>query len=309
ELEERIGAVRRFNRFYTRKIGVLNAGLVGSSLSLTEGRVLYELAQREQTTASELVQTLGLDSGYLSRMLKSFEEKGFLAKRPSETDGRQIVLTLTDQGWEMFATIDARSRDEIAALLAESSVSDQARLVAALERVEHLLGDRSKRGGLSYIIRPHQPGDMGWIIHRHGALYAEEYGWDMTFEALVARVAADFIENFDVRREHCWIAERDGEVVGSVLLVKDNQETAKLRLLYVEPMARGLGIGRRLVSQCIGFARKSGYSKLILWTNDVLVAARRIYETAGFHLVREEPHHSFGHDLVGQYWELALTPD
>jgi DNA-binding MarR family transcriptional regulator/N-acetylglutamate synthase-like GNAT family acetyltransferase len=309
ELEERIGAVRRFNRFYTRKIGVLNAGLVGSSLSLTEGRVLYELAQREQTTASELVQTLGLDSGYLSRMLKSFEEKGFLAKRPSKTDGRQIVLTLTDQGREMFATIDARSRDEIAALLAESLVSDQARLVAALERVEQLLGDRSERGGLSYIIRQHQPGDMGWIIHRHGALYAEEYGWDMTFEALVARVAADFIENFDVRRERCWIAERDGEVVGSVLLVKENQETAKLRLLYVEPMARGLGIGRRLVSQCIGFARKSGYSRLILWTNDVLVAARRIYETAGFHLVREEPHRSFGHDLVGQYWELALTPD
>ena len=309
ELEERIAAVRRFNRFYTRKIGVLKAGLVGSSLSLTEGRVLYELAQREQTTASELVQMLALDSGYLSRVLKSFEEKGFLAKRPSETDGRQIVLTLTDQGRETFATIDARSRDEIGALLAELPVSDQAQLVAALERVEQLLGDRSEQGGLSYIIRPHQPGDMGWVIHRHGALYAEEYGWDITFEALVARVAADFIENFDVRRERCWIAERDGEVIGSVLLAKDDPETAKLRLLYVEPKARGLGIGRGLVSQCIAFARKSGYSKLRLWTNDVLVAARRIYETAGFHLVREEPHHSFGRDLVGQYWELALTPD
>ena len=308
ELEERVRAVRRFNRFYTRKIGVLTEGLLGSPLSLTEGRVLYELAQCEQATASGLAQELGLDSGYLSRMLKSFAAKGVVAKRASKSDGRQIILTLTDRGREMFATIDARSRDEIAALLGTLPGSQQAQLVAALERVERLLGMRGEEAELSYILRPHQPGDIGWIIHRHGALYAEEYGLDATFEALVARIAAGFIENFDTRRERCWIAERDGEIVGSVLLVKESEEIAKLRLLYVEPKARGLGIGRRLVGECIGFARRAGYRELTLWTNDVLVSARRIYETNGFHLVREEPHHSFGRDLVGQYWELPLTP-
>jgi len=307
ELEERVRAVRRFNRFYTRKIGVLKEGLLGSPLSLTEGRVLYEMAQREDTTASELAQELGLDSGYLSRMLKRLEVKGVITKRASKSDGRQIILTLTDRGREMFATIDARSRDEIAALLGTLPISHQAELVAALDQIERLLGG-GQRGGLSYILRPHQPGDMGWIIHRHGVLYAEEYGLDTTFEALVARIAAGFIENFDARRERCWIAERDGEIVGSVMLVSDSEESAKLRLLYVEPQARRFGIGRRLVSECIGFARRSRYRKLTLWTNDVLVSARRIYESAGFDLVREEPHHSFGRDLVGQYWELPLAP-
>jgi DNA-binding MarR family transcriptional regulator/N-acetylglutamate synthase-like GNAT family acetyltransferase len=307
-LEERVRAVRRFNRFYTRKIGVLKEGLLGSPLSLTEGRVLYELAQREHATASELAQELGLDSGYLSRMLKSFAATGVISKQASKNDGRQIILTLTNQGREMFATIDARSRDEVAALLAELPALHQAHLVAALERVERLLGLRGEEGELSYILRLHQPGDIGWIVHRHGVLYAEEYGLDMTFEALVARIAAGFIENFDARRERCWIAERDGEIAGSVLLVRDSEEIAKLRLLYVEPKARGLGIGRRLVGECIGFARRAGYLKLTLWTNDVLVSARRIYEANGFHLAREEPHHSFGRDLVGQYWELPLRP-
>jgi DNA-binding MarR family transcriptional regulator/GNAT superfamily N-acetyltransferase len=308
EAEERVRTVRRFNRFYTRKIGVLKEGLLGSPLSLTEGRVLYELAQCEQTTASRLAQELGLDSGYLSRMLKSFAAKGVVTKRASKSDGRQIILTLTDRGREMFATIDARSRDEIAALLGALPGPQQAQLVAALERVERLLGGRGEEAELSYILRSHQPGDIGWIVHRHGVLYAEEYGLDMTFEALVARIAAGFIENFDGRRERCWIAERDGEIVGSVLLVRDSEEIAKLRLLFVEPKARGLGIGRRLVAECIGFARRAGYRKLTLWTNDVLVSARRIYEAAGFRLVREEPHHSFGRDLVGQYWELPLAP-
>ena len=308
ELEERVRAVRRFNRFYTRKIGVLKEGLLGSPLSLTEGRVLYELAQRGRTTASELAQELGLDSGYLSRMLKSFAAKGVITKDTSKNDGRQIILTLTDRGREIFATIDARSRDEIVALLGALPASHQAQLVAALERVERLLGLRGEEAQLSYILRPHQPGDIGWIVHRHGVLYAEEYGLDTTFEALVARIAAGFIENFDARRERCWIAERDGEIVGSVFLVRDSEEIAKLRLLFVEPKARGLGIGRRLVGECIGFARRAGYRKLTLWTNDVLVSARRIYEAAGFHLVREEPHHSFGRDLVGQYWELPLRP-
>jgi GNAT superfamily N-acetyltransferase len=241
-------------------------------------------------------------------MLKSFGAKGLVTKHASKSDRRQIILTLTDRGREMFGTMDVRSRDEIAALLRALPASHQAQLVAALERVEHLLGMRGKEADLSFILRPHQPGDIGWIVHRHGVLYAEEYGLDTTFEALVARIAAGFIENFDARRERCWIAERDGEIVGSVLLVRDSEEIGKLRLLLVEPKARGLGIGRRLVGECIGFARRAGYRKLTLWTNDVLVSARRIYESAGFHLAREEPHHSYGRDLVGQYWELPLTP-
>jgi len=306
ELDERVRAVRRFSRFYTRKIGVLHEGLLGSPLSLTEGRVLYELAQREPVTASDIAGELALDAGYLSRILGSFDQRGLIEKRMSDRDGRQIILTLTDRGREMFAAINARSHDDIAAMLDQLSGPEQARLVAALETVERLLGDRRKPGEPSYMLRPRQPGDMGWIIHRHGVLYAEEYGLDESFEAMVARIAAAFIENFDARRERCWIAERDGEVVGSVLLVKDGEEIAKLRLLYVEPKARGLGIGSRLVSECIGFARRAGYRKITLWTNDVLVSARRIYQAAGFCLVREEPHHSFGQDLVGQYWELAL---
>lgn len=305
--EGRIAAVRRFNRLYTRKIGVLHEGLLGSPLSLTEGRVLYELAQRAPTTASELVGKLALDSGYLSRILSGFGKRGFVARRPSEEDARQVVLTLTDLGRETFTTIDARSQNEITALLAPLSSADQARLVKALKTVETLLGEPPDLGAPSYILRSHQPGDIGWIIHRHGVLYAEEYGLDETFEALVAKIAAAFLESFDHRRERCWIAERGGEIVGSVLLVKDSQEIAKLRLLYVEAGARRLGIGARLVSECIGFARRTGYRKITLWTNDVLVSARRIYEAAGFCLVREEPHHSFGRDLVGQYWELPLA--
>jgi DNA-binding MarR family transcriptional regulator/GNAT superfamily N-acetyltransferase len=287
---------------------VLQEGLLGSSLSLTEGRVLYELAQRGPATATALAHELGLDSGYLSRILNGFGKRDLITRRASENDGRQFILALTDQGREMFATIDARSHDEVAAMLRGLNGADQSRLVAAFETVERLLGGGRKPGQPCYILRPHQPGDMGWIIHRHGVLYAEEYGLDESFEALVARVAATFIDNFDARRERCWIAERDGEIVGSVLLVKDSDEIAKLRLLYVEPKARGLAIGRRLVGECIGFARRAGYRTITLWTNDVLVSARRIYQAAGFHLVREEPHHSFGRDLVGQYWELPLVP-
>ena len=304
--DERIHAVRRFNRFYTRKIGVLKKGLLDSPLSLAEGRVLYELAQREHMTASELAQEIGLDSGYLSRMLKTFHSRGLIVRTVAEGDGRQILLTLTARGREMFATINERSRDEISGLLAKLGASDQAQLVAALDRVERLLGERSDRGGPAYILRPHQPGDFGWIIHRHGVLYAEEYSLDIGFEAFVARIAASFIENFDHRCERCWIAEREGEIAGSVVLINEGKGVAKLRLLYVEPKARGLGIGTRLVGECICFARRAGYRKVTLWTNDILVSARRIYEAAGFHLEREEPHHSFGRDLVGQYWELHL---
>lgn len=304
---ERVDTVRRFNRFYTRNIGILHEGLLESPLSLTEGRVLYELAQREPTMAATVATELGLDPGYLSRILGAFEKRGLVEKRPSEKDGRQVILALTDRGHDMFATINARSHDEIAAMLGRLDNPDQDRLVRALETAEDLLGGGRRAGEPSYILRPHEPGDMGWIIHRHGVLYAEEYGLDTQFEALVARVVADFVDNFDAQRERCWIAERDGEIVGSVLLVKDTEETAKLRLLYVEPKARGLGIGSRLVGECLGFARRTGYRKITLWTNDVLVSARRIYEAAGFRLVRNEPHHSFGRDLVGQYWELELT--
>ena len=288
ELDERVRAVRRFSRFYTRKIGVLREGLLGSPLSLTEGRVLYELAQRDPVTASDIAGELALDAGYLSRILGGFDKRGLIQKRTSDRDGRQIILALTDRGREMFAAINTRSHDEIAGMLRQLSGIEQTQLVAALETVERLLGDRRKPGEPSYMLRAHQPGDMGWIIHRHGVLYAEEYGLDESFEAMVARIAATFIENFDTRRERCWIAERDGEVVGSVLLVKDGEEIAKLRLLYVEPKARGLGIGSRLVSECIGFARRAGYRKITLWTNDVLVSACRIYQAAGFSLVEEE---------------------
>jgi DNA-binding MarR family transcriptional regulator/N-acetylglutamate synthase-like GNAT family acetyltransferase len=307
-LEDRVASVRRFSRFYTRRIGVLHEGLLGSPLSLTEGRVVWELAQRETTTAAELAAELGLDAGYLSRILGGFERQGLIDRRPSERDGRQSDIALTQAGRALYATIDRRSREEVAALLGRLDDADQARLVEALETAERLLGQRRKPAGPAYILRPHQPGDIGWIIHRHGVLYAEEYGLDMRFEALVATIAAAFIDNFDAARERCWVAERAAAVVGSVLLVKESEAVAKLRLLYVEPSSRGLGIGSRLVAECVRFARQQRYSKVRLWTNDVLVSARRIYQAAGFRLVREEPHRSFGRDLVGQTWELPLSP-
>ncbi len=307
ELEDRVAGVRRFSRFYTRRIGVLHEGLLGSPLSLAEGRVIWELAQRARATASELAAELALDSGYLSRILAGFEGRGLIERRPSETDGRRVVIALSEAGRALYATIDARSREAVAGMLGELDDADQARLVAALDTAERLLAPGRKGGGPAYILRPHQPGDIGWIIHRHGALYAEEYGLDQTFEALVARIAAGFIENFDPDRERCWIAECQGAVAGAVLLVKESEEVAKLRLLYVEPRARGLGIGSRLVAECIRFARQRRYRKITLWTNDVLVSARRIYQAAGFLLVREEPHRSFGRDLIGQFWELPLN--
>jgi DNA-binding MarR family transcriptional regulator/GNAT superfamily N-acetyltransferase len=306
ELEDRVASVRRFSRFYTRRIGVLHEGLLGSPLSLAEGRVIWELAQRETATAAELAGELGLDAGYLSRILGGFERRGLIDRRPSDRDGRQSDIALTKDGRALYAAIDRRSREEIAALLGELDDADQVHLVTALDTVERLLGRAGKPAGPTYILRPHQPGDIGWVIHRHGVLYAEEYGLDMRFEALVARIAATFIDNFDAARERCWIAERAGAVVGSVLLVKESDEVAKLRLLYVEPWARGLGIGSRLVAECVRFARQQRYRKISLWTNDILVSARRIYQAAGFRLTGEEPHSSFGRDLVGQTWELPL---
>jgi DNA-binding MarR family transcriptional regulator/GNAT superfamily N-acetyltransferase len=304
-IDRRADAVRRFNRFYTKRIGVLHEGLLGSRYSLTQVRTLYELAHRDQPTAAELSKELGVDPGYLSRILRGFRGRGLISRTRSAADGRQSHLSLTARGRKAFAPLDRRSQEEIRAMLGALPPSDQERLVRAMEGIEALLSPR-REAKVPYLLRPHQPGDMGWVVHRHGALYAQEYGWDETFEALVAEIAAKFIREFDAKRERCWIAEREGEIVGSVFLVKKSPTVAKLRLMYVEPKARGLGIGKRLVEECLRFARQVGYRKITLWTNSVLLAARHIYRKAGFRLVHEERHHSFGHDLVGETWELEL---
>lgn len=303
--DDKIEAVRRFNRFYTRQIGVLREGWADSPFSLAEVRVLYELAHHDDLTAAELGNELGLDRGYLSRILQGFEKRGFIRKTRSEKDARQTHLTLTPKGRKVFAPLNSRSQQDVGAMLDSLSATDQRTLLESMERIERLLGKKAEPK-VPYMLRAHHPGDMGWVTHRHGVLYSQEYGWDEHFEALVAQITSDFIKNFDPKRERCWIAERDGEIVGSVFLVKKTKTIAQLRLLLVEPKARGLGIGKRLVEECIRFARQKGYRKIVLWTNDVLKVARRVYEDAGFKLVREEPHHSFGYDLVGQYWELTL---
>jgi DNA-binding MarR family transcriptional regulator/GNAT superfamily N-acetyltransferase len=300
-----IEAVRGFNRFYTRKIGILQEGHLDSPFSLTEVRVLYELAHRESPSAAELAQDLGLDPGYLSRMLSRFEQRGLIERKPSELDGRRSLLSLTGQGRATFAPLDARAREGIELLLGEVALEARGRLIEAMRLIEKILGAPSA-GGPSYLLRSHQPGDMGWVVHRHGVLYAREYGWDERFEALVARIVADFIQHEDPKRERCWIAEKDGEILGSVFLVKQSKTVAKLRLLLVEPGARGLGLGSRLVQECESFARQAGYRKIVLWTNNVLKDARRIYEKAGYRLIREEPHQDFGEGLIGETWELTL---
>lgn len=307
DLQQRIAGVRRFNRFYTRQIGVLEEGLLQSPFSLTEARVIYELAHHEETTATHLSRELGLDAGYLSRILRGFRKGGLVEKRPSEADGRQKLLSLSDEGEEAFARLNAASQGEIEAMLNGISEEEQHRLIQAMHTIEELLG-ASPEHRVPYILRPHQPGDMGWVVHRHGVLYNREYGWDETFEALVAEIVATFIQNYDPKRERCWIAEKDGENVGSVFLVEhpEREGVAKLRLLLVEPRARGLGIGKRLVHECTRFARQAGYRTITLWTNSVLRAARHIYEQEGYQLIHEEPHHSFGQDLVAQTWELEL---
>ena len=304
-LAERIDAVRRFNRLYTRQIGVLREGLLRSPFSLTEVRVLYEIAHSSEPSAAELGKDLGLDAGYLSRILRDFSTKGLVEKRPSKADGRQCLLRLTKKGQKEFATLNRRQNEEVGAMLNNRPAGEQARLIEAMRTIQGLLGSQPEPK-VPYILRPHHPGDMGWIVHRHGVLYSQEYGWDEDFEALVAQIVADFIKTFDPKRERCWIAEREGAIVGSVFLVQKSKTVGQLRLLLVEPKARGLGIGRRLVDECIRFARQKGYRKIALWTNSVLDAARHIYEDAGFRLVQEEAHHSYGHDLVGQNWELTL---
>lgn len=304
-LTQRIETIRCFNRFYTKQIGVLQEGLLKSPFPLTEARVLYELAQQEQTTATALGNELGLDAGYVSRIVSHFEKQGLLQKAPSPTDGRQNLLQLTAAGQAEFAKINERSQVEIEAMLTALSEAEQQRLTDAMQTIASILGPTAEAHP-PYLLRSHQPGDMGWVVHRHAVLYATEYGWDEQFEALVAEIVAKFIHHFDPKWERCWLAEINGEIVGSVFLVKQSEAVAKLRLLYVEPAARGLGIGKRLVEECARFAQRTGYRKITLWTNSILTSARAIYVKAGFQLVQVEPHRSFGHDLVGETWELTL---
>jgi len=295
-------AVRHFNRFYTRQIGLLDEHLLASEFSLTEARILYELAHRPPLTTSSLCRELGLDSGYLSRVIARFEKKGLIHKSRAPDDARASQLQLTAAGRAAFAPLNEASRNEVTAMLERLSAGGRQQLVDAMARIQGLLGE----GTSGWLLRDPQPGDMGWVVHRHGALYAQEYGWNADFEALVAEIVAKYVREFDPRLDRCWIAEKDGQVAGSVFVVRHDEETAKLRLLYVEPSARGLGIGRRLVEECLRFARNAGYRRMILWTNSVLTDARKIYEQAGFELIEEEPHHSFGKDLVGQTWSRVL---
>lgn len=300
-----IAAIRRFNRFYTKHIGVLREGHLDSPFSLTEVRVLYELAHHGAPTATDLARELAIDPGYLSRILKKFEQRDLIERTRSESDGRQTQLRLSESGRAAFSGLNTRADDEIAALVGRVAEHDRGRLTGAMQAIEQMLGARSGPSS-PYLIRTHQPGDIGWVVYRHGVLYAREYGLDERFEALVATIVAEFIRNFDARRERCWIAEKDGERVGSIFLVKKTEDVAKLRLLLVEPTARGLGIGQRLVDECIRFARQARYRRMTLWTQSNLDSARRIYEAVGFQLVSEEQHSMFGPTLTAQNWDLDL---
>ncbi|MCG2667100.1 GNAT family N-acetyltransferase [Bradyrhizobium sp. GCM10023182] len=303
--DDQIAAVRAFNRFYTRKLGVLDQHLGQSPFSLSEARVLYELAHRDALAAKEIGNELGLDPGYLSRIVQSFDEKGLITRTPLPTDRRQYQLSLTAKGRQTFAKLNLGSQNEVAAMLARLSAGDATRLTQAMATIEAVLEQRQSQPA-SVVLRSHRVGDMGWVISKQAAAYAADYGWDISYEALVAEICAQFIKSYDAAREHCWIAEVGGEPVGSIFLVKATDELAKLRLLQVEKKARGLGVGRALVEQCIQGARERGYKRMTLWTQSILVAARGIYKSAGFELVATKPHHSFGHDLVGETWEMDL---
>jgi DNA-binding MarR family transcriptional regulator/GNAT superfamily N-acetyltransferase len=307
-LDSRVDSVRRFNRFYTNLIGVLDEGHLESTFSLAQVRVLYELANRTDPTATEIGRDLNLDAGYLSRLLRTLEQKDLIERSDSRADGRQSHLRLTSKGRNTFADLDERARAAISTLLQRYSDLEQRRVINAMHAVETVMGAGAKSAA-PVIFRDPQPGDLGLIVSRQAILYAREYGWNQEYEALISHIVGDFVQNFDRKRERCWVAEQDGEVVGSVFLLRhpERKGVAKLRLLYVEPATRGLGIGRRLVSECTSFARQAGYRTITLWTNSVLTSARRIYEAEGYRLVHEEPHRSFGHDLVSQTWELPTV--
>lgn len=303
-LKNEIGAMRAFNRFYTRKIGVLD-GMASSPFSLAEARVLYELAHCPQCTATAIRKELGLDAGYMSRILRSFERKKLVTRERSNADERQRFLSLTAKGRKAFAPLNERSNRDVAKMLETLSSTERQEVVSAVQTLRRLLeGEVEPR--TAYLLRQHEPGDLGWIVYRQAILYAEEYGWDGTYEALAAEIVAQFIKNFDPKRERAWVAERDGKRVGAVFVAKESDEVAKLRLLHVEAEARGLGIGKRLVEECIRFARQAGYQKMTLWTQSILHAARHIYKQAGFQVVREQKHHSFGKDLTAETWEINL---
>jgi DNA-binding MarR family transcriptional regulator/predicted N-acetyltransferase YhbS len=302
--DRRVEEIRRFNRFYTRRIGVLGRGLLGSDLSLTEVRVLYELAHSHAPTASELARDLDLDPGYLSRILARFERAGYLTREPTAADARRSLLSMTAAGRKVFEPLDAAAHDQVRAMIAGIPAAGQRRLITAMRDIESLLG--TQRDAHDVVLRDPAPGDFGWVIERHGVLYAQEYGWGERFEALVADVVARFMASRDPDRERCWIADFNGEPVGSVFLVAKSKRIAKLRLLIVEPEARGLGIGSRLVQVCLAFAREASYRTVELWTQSVLHAARRIYERSGFELIAHETHTTFGPEVMGQTWRLNL---
>lgn len=304
-LDSQIAAVRGFSRFYTRKLGIIEPKLLDSPWTLQEARIIYEIADRQTCTATDLACGLSLDAGFLSRTLRDLQERQIVARKPSKADRRATELTLTAKGRAAYAELDSRSRSVVATLLERLDAHDRAAVVDAMTTIERKL-EPTANAPASFLLRSHRPGDIGWVASRHGALYAQEYGWDISFEALVAEIAAQFIKSYDPAREHCWIAEVGGKPAGSIFLVKASDDVAKLRLLLVEKEARGLGLGRALTEQCIRFAREAGYTSITLWTQSILVAARAIYQRAGFRLVKEEKHHSFGVDLVGETWEMKL---
>jgi DNA-binding MarR family transcriptional regulator/GNAT superfamily N-acetyltransferase len=315
---EQVARVRAFNRDYTRRIGVLAGGLLDSPYSLTEVRVMYEIAHRNGITAGELADELDLDRGYLSRLLKGFETKRLLARQASQEDGRRQHLRLTPAGRQVFEPLERRSQEQVKAMLADMDEDRRGAVLKAMEVIQGALGGtpgqerppdavgvRTARGA-AVVLRAHRPGDMGWVVQRHGEVYFREYGWTEEFEALVAEITVEFVRKLDPARERCWIADHDGQRVGCIFLVAKDATTAKLRLLLVEPEARGLGVGRTLVSECVKFAGEAGYQKIVLWTQENLNAARHLYTQAGFRVTAREPHHSFGHDLVAETWELEL---
>ena len=305
-----VAAVRRFNRFYTRQIGVLRKTYLDSPYSLGEMRVLYELAHGDQLTASDIGRALDLDAGYLSRLLRNFEKRGLISRTTSAKDARQSHLALTARGRKLFAPMEQRSQQQAGAMLRTLDDAQQARIVAAMNAIETLLASAPAAKAdapARYVLRDPRPGDFGWIVSRHAELYAQEYGWAEPFEGLCAQIVADFVNNFDPKRERCWMAEIDGKNVGCVMLVKDEQpDVARLRLLLVDPKGRGLGLGTRLVDECVRFARAAGYKKITLWTHSVLTAARHVYENAGFTLTWSEPRHTWGQDVVAEFWDLEL---